>query len=35
LYASYHRYIVDYCSADSSRLKATILAPAVDRVGGG
>lgn len=30
LYASYHRYIVDYCSADSSRLKATILAPAVD-----
>ena len=30
LYASYHRYIVDYCSADPSRLKATILAPAVD-----
>src|SRR5918995_3697570 len=30
LYASYHRYIVDYCSADPSRLKATILAPAAD-----
>jgi predicted TIM-barrel fold metal-dependent hydrolase len=30
LYASYHRYIVDYCSADPDRLKATILAPAVD-----
>jgi predicted TIM-barrel fold metal-dependent hydrolase len=30
LYASYHRYIVDYCSADASRLKATMLAPAAD-----
>jgi predicted TIM-barrel fold metal-dependent hydrolase len=32
LYASYHRYIVDYCSADPDRLKATILAPGVDPV---
>jgi predicted TIM-barrel fold metal-dependent hydrolase len=30
LYASYHRYIVDYCSADPDRLKATILAPGMD-----
>jgi predicted TIM-barrel fold metal-dependent hydrolase len=30
LYASYHRYIVDYCSADPSRLKATIPVPASD-----
>jgi hypothetical protein len=30
LYASYHRYIVDYCSADAERLRATILAPASD-----
>ena len=30
LYAGYHRYIVDYCSADPQRLKATILAPAFD-----
>jgi len=28
LYAAYNRYIVDYCSADPSRLKATLLAPA-------
>jgi predicted TIM-barrel fold metal-dependent hydrolase len=30
LYASYHRYIVDYCSADPERLRATILAPGFD-----
>lgn len=30
LYASYHRYIVDYCSADPARLKATIPVPASD-----
>lgn len=30
LYAAYHRYIVAYCAADPARLKATILAPAVD-----
>ncbi|MGE0000081.1 MAG: amidohydrolase family protein [Ilumatobacteraceae bacterium] len=30
LYASYGRYIVDYCSADPSRLKATIPVPASD-----
>ena len=30
LYASYHRYIVDYCSADPERLRATILAPGSD-----
>jgi uncharacterized protein len=30
LYSAYHRYIVDYCSADPMRLRATILAPAVD-----
>ena len=28
LYAAYNRYIVDYCSADPSRLKGTLLAPA-------
>jgi predicted TIM-barrel fold metal-dependent hydrolase len=30
LYAAYHRYIVDYCSADPQRLRATMLAPAAD-----
>lgn len=30
LYAAYHRYIVDYCSADPQRLRTTILAPAAD-----
>jgi uncharacterized protein len=30
LYASYHRYIADYCSADPSRLKATMLVPGFD-----
>ncbi len=30
LYAAYNRYIVDYCSIDQDRLKATILAPAAD-----
>ncbi|MBI5089703.1 MAG: amidohydrolase family protein [Actinobacteria bacterium] len=30
LYASYSRYIVDYCSADPSRLKATVPVPASD-----
>jgi predicted TIM-barrel fold metal-dependent hydrolase len=30
LYAAYHRYIVDYCSADPERLRATILAPGFD-----
>src|SRR5438034_2428470 len=28
LHAAYNRYIVDYCSADPARLKATVLAPA-------
>jgi len=32
LYAAYHRYIVDYCSADTDRLKATIPVPASDPV---
>lgn len=30
LHAAYHRYIADYCSEDPSRLKSTILAPAMD-----
>jgi uncharacterized protein len=30
LHSAYNRYIVDYCSADPARLKATILAPAWD-----
>ena len=30
LYSAYHRYIADYCSADSSRLKSMVLAPAND-----
>ena len=30
LYAAYHRYMADYCSADPSRLKATVLAHAGD-----
>jgi uncharacterized protein len=30
LHAAYHRYIVDYCSADPERLRATILALAAD-----
>ena len=30
LYEAYNRYIVDYCSPDASRLKATMLAPALD-----
>lgn len=29
LYSSYHRYMTDYCSKDPSRLKGTMLAPAV------
>ena len=30
LYSSFHRYMAEYCSADPSRLKASVLAPAVD-----
>jgi uncharacterized protein len=30
LYAAYHRYLAAYCSADPSRLKASVLAPASD-----
>jgi predicted TIM-barrel fold metal-dependent hydrolase len=30
LYAAYHRYIGEYCSANPDRLKATILAPGAD-----
>lgn len=30
LYASYHRYMTEYCSADPERLKGTMLAPASD-----
>ncbi|HWM18582.1 MAG TPA: amidohydrolase family protein [Ilumatobacteraceae bacterium] len=30
LYAAYHRYLDDYCSPDTDRLKATIMAPAMD-----
>jgi predicted TIM-barrel fold metal-dependent hydrolase len=30
LYAAYHRYMADYCSADPSRLKSTLVAPAAD-----
>ena len=30
LYRAYHRYMADYCSADSRRLKGLILAPGAD-----
>lgn len=30
LYSAYYRYMADYCSADSCRLKSMILAPASD-----
>lgn len=30
LYSAYHRYMADYCSADSRRLKSMVLAPAND-----
>jgi predicted TIM-barrel fold metal-dependent hydrolase len=30
LYESYHRYMRDYCSADSRRLKGLVLAPGAD-----
>jgi predicted TIM-barrel fold metal-dependent hydrolase len=30
LYAAYHRYLDDYCSPDPTRLKAAIMAPAMD-----
>ena len=30
LYNAYHRYMADYCAADSRRLKSMILAPASD-----
>jgi predicted TIM-barrel fold metal-dependent hydrolase len=30
LYAAYHRYMADYCSADPNRLKATVLVTAAD-----
>ncbi len=30
IHAAYNRYIVDYCSPDPSRLKATVLAPGWD-----
>lgn len=30
LYEAYHRYLDDYCAADPARLKAAIMAPAVD-----
>ncbi len=30
LYAAYHRYMTEYCSADPQRLKGTMLAPASD-----
>jgi len=30
LYTAYHRYMADYCAADSRRLKSMILAPAND-----
>ena len=30
LYAAYHRYLDDYCAPDPSRLKAAIMAPAMD-----
>lgn len=30
LYAAYHRYLEVYCTTDTDRLKATILAPAAD-----
>ena len=30
LYGAYHRYMADYCSADSRRLKGLILAPGAD-----
>src|SRR5579884_1765887 len=30
LYAAYHRYMADYCSADSRRLKGLLLVPGAD-----
>jgi uncharacterized protein len=30
LYSAYHRYMADYCAADTSRLKSMVLAPASD-----
>src|SRR5207237_519096 len=30
LYAAYHRYMAEYCSADPRRLKSMVLAPATD-----
>src|SRR5438876_718438 len=30
LYAAYHRYMAEYCSADARRLKSMVLAPATD-----
>ena len=30
LYGAYHRYVAEYCSVDTDRLKATILLPARD-----
>jgi predicted TIM-barrel fold metal-dependent hydrolase len=30
LYDAYHRYMAEYCAADTRRLKSTVLAPATD-----
>src|SRR5207302_3038890 len=30
LYRAYHRYMAEYCGADSRRLKSMVLAPATD-----
>lgn len=30
LYGAYHRYVAEYCSVDTDRLKATLLLPAAD-----
>ena len=32
LYSAYHRYMAEYCAADSRRLKSMVLAPANDPV---
>src|SRR5262245_24432148 len=35
LYGAYHRYMAEYCAADSRRLKSMVLAPANDPAWGG
>src|SRR5919109_3493950 len=32
MYGAYHRYMAEYCAADSRRLKSMVLAPATDPV---